>query len=66
MAKRMLKVRIADGNFVLKDGYISIDDITMFRESNVDCNHLIVNIYGREYLVYKKFSELEQEILNKQ
>lgn len=66
MAKRMLKVRIADGNFALKDGYISIDDITMFRESNVDCNHSIVNIYGREYLVYKKFSELEQEILNKQ
>lgn len=66
MAKRMLKVKIADGNFVLQDGYISIDDITMFRKSNVDCNHSIVYIYGREYLVYKKFSELEQEILNKQ
>lgn len=61
----MLKVRIADGNFALKDGYISIDDILMFRESNVDCNHSVVRIDGKEYVVYKKFSELEQEILNR-
>lgn len=65
MNKRMLKVRISDGNFVMRDGYISIDDISMFRESNVDCNHSMVTICGREYLVYKKFSELEQEILNR-
>ena len=63
MSKKWLNVDIMCYNGTLKTGYISLDDITMFRKSNIDCNHTVVVIGDKEYIIYKTFEELKQEIL---
>ena len=58
-----MNVDIMTQNGTLKTGYISLDDITMFRKSNIDCNHTVVVIGDKEYFIYKEFNELKREIL---
>ena len=63
MSKKWMNVDIMTQNGTLKTGYISLDDITMFRKSNIDCNHTVVVIGDKEYFIYKEFNELKREIL---
>ena len=62
MNKTFLKVKI-DTNKGYVKGYICLDDVDMFRQSNNDYNETIVDTAYHTYCIHMKFSDFAKIML---